>query len=584
MVADEQSVGAALARIAAVRGAAPAIRTLDRVVTYEELDRTSAAIARWLVAQGHGRGKSTVLIASGVDYILTYFGIVRAGNRAVPIEPRFRGEQLRRIVASTGVSLAIVDAQGREAFASLDEAPPLLDVDTVVTEGSTSTSGPLPDVSRDTELCVLFSSGSTGFPKGVILTHAAGLGRAALMTRVYGAGKRHLVFTPLVYAYGLIDGTLAPLLHGGETLLLGSYNPTRFKEMVTKLQPQIVLGVPFLYKHLGSMGIDLLAGLAEVKNCLYYTTGEPLPRAVATTFEARYGVPIRQNYGLSEISALAADLHDAPPVPSRVGKIIPGVEVTFVSDQGEVDVEMGELWVKRSPLFMKGYVEGTEVVEGRMTAEYYKTGDIGRVDKDGYLELMGRNDDFVSVGGVRIHPAETENVLLAIPGVLEAAFVVERDLDTGNQSTRAYVVLDPTHGPTAAELDRRVKAELPPSRWPQHIEISAGLPRTDTGKLVRRRLVERQDERLVATAEIIVELPAARLEGMLLDVSRNGCMIEVYAEITSGTPARISLRTDHALTLEGVLRHVVTEGDAFRAGVSFTSTDKALIERFIAAR
>jgi long-chain acyl-CoA synthetase len=584
------SIGSALARVAAQHPTQIAISSIDRSITYRELDQMSGDFARALCARDAAPGKSTALVASGIEYIVAYFGIVRAGNRAVPIEARFRGEQLRRILESTNVSLMVIDPSGQESVASMASwassggtAIPHVQISPLL---QTPVQGvPLPEVTGDRELCVLFSSGSTGTPKGVVLTHEAGIARAQLMARVFGPGKRHLVFTPLAYAYGLIDGTLCPLLHGGQTILLGMYNPSRLKEMVTRFQPQIILGVPFLYKHLGSMAIDLLAGLPERQKCLYFTTGEPLPRAVMQGFMDRYGVPIRQSYGLSEISGISADLHDADPRLSRVGKLIPGVEIRIVEEQQPgkyVDAPMGELWVKRSQRFMKGYTVGSESGESRMGADYYRTGDLARVDEDGYLELFGRNDDFVMVAGVRIHPAEVENVLLAIPGVLEAAFVCERNPDTGDQTTRAYVVLDPARPRSVEDLLSKLKAELSPSRWPQHIEISAGLPRTDTGKLVRRRLVERKDERLVASAAIAVRVGEQVLHGQLLDVSRNGCMMLLHGVVAVGDPLVVSLTGGATETaLSGVCRSSFDEIAGYRVGVEFSENDAVTIERFV---
>jgi hypothetical protein len=239
-----------------------------------------------------------------------------------------------------------------------------------------------------------------------------------------------------------------------------------------------------------------------------------------------------------------------------VGKLIPGVEIRLVEERAPdqfVDAPCGEIWVKRSKRFMKGYVEGTEV-EGRMTPEYYRTGDIGRLDEDGYLELFGRNDDFVMVGGTRIHPAEVENVLLSMPGIVEAAFVCERNEETGAQATRAYVVLDPASKLDVSQIDARLRAELPPSRWPQRIEISAGLPRTDTGKLSRRSLIQRQNERLVASARIFVHVGESRIPGRLLDASRNGCRALVEGPVAVGPSLSVTLAARPEVRVEGTCR------------------------------
>jgi long-chain acyl-CoA synthetase len=583
------SVGSAFERIAAAHPSNVAIASLARSITYAELEEMSRKVARSLLDRGHAPGKSTALISTGIDYIVGYFGIVRAGNRAVPIEARFRGDQLRKILASTDVTLAVVDPAGEETMASVgDLALPRTDVASLLAGAA---GGALPVVAPETELCVLFSSGSTGMPKGVVLTHEAGIGRAQLMARVFGPGKRHLVFTPLAYAYGLIDGTLCPLLHGGQTILLGSYNPGRFKEVAAHFVPQVVLGVPFLYRHLGAMALDLLADLPSRKTCLYITTGEPLPRAVQQAFQDRYGVPIRQSYGLSEISGIAADLHDAEPRASRVGKLIPGVQIRFVEEKAPgqfVDAPVGgagEVWVRRSHRFMKGYVSGTETLEGRMAEDCYRTGDIGRVDEDGYLELFGRNDDFVNIAGVRVHPAEVENLLLSVPGVLEAAFVCERDADTGEQATRAYVVLDAAANVSVDDLVAKVRAELPPSRWPQRMEVSAGLPRTDTGKLVRRLLVARMDERLIANASVRIEAGGRSHAGQLVDVSRNGCMMRSPEAISKGEIVTVSIAVPDGATLTGVCRSTTPAPQGgHNVGVEFTTSDRHSIERFVERR
>jgi acyl-coenzyme A synthetase/AMP-(fatty) acid ligase len=170
---------------------------------------------------------------------------------------------------------------------------------------------------------------------------------------------------------------------------------------------------------------------------------------------------------------------------------MPGVEVRTVDASGADgprDVAAGELWVKRSVRSMKAYVPGTEGGGSRWIGDHFALGDVASIDADGFVEVLGRVDDFVHFGGARIHPAEIENVLLSVPGVREAAFVCHGAAGSPERRSRAYVVLDPERPADMESIRLALRDQLPPNRWPDEVVEAERLPRTPNGKLHRRML------------------------------------------------------------------------------------------------
>lgn len=490
----EATVGQAFAARAAEHPERPAFLSLEGCLTYGELEAQSRAVADALVASGLAPSRSTGIMLAGPDCVVAYLGASRAGNRVVPIEPRFRGEQLRHILLHSDVDAILVDGESAGRVHALPGLPPvaMLEVSRLLSSGPVPAAR-LPGQDPEAEHAVVFSSGSTGLPKGVIITNQAMRARVELTSQVYGPGRRHLVMTPMTLAYGFVDGMIVPLVYGGQTVYLGQYLPARYRQVWERYRPEIVLGLPFFYEHLG----PLAAPLARDSGCVFFSAGEPLAAPVRAAFESAAEMRIHQVYGASEISVIAADLHDQEPRPGKSGRLLPGVEVRTVDASGDgapTDVPAGELWVKRSPRSMKGYVPGTEGGGSRWIGDYFALGDVCSIDAEGFVEVLGRVDDFVHAGGARFHPTEIENVLLSVPGVREAAFVCHGPAGSSERRSCAYVVLDPERPAAMESIRVALRDQLPPSRWPDEIKHAVRLPRTPNGKLHRAMLTREELE------------------------------------------------------------------------------------------
>ncbi|OLL29703.1 AMP-binding protein [Burkholderia sp. SRS-W-2-2016] len=340
---------------------------------------------------------------------------------------------------------------------------------------------------------LIYTTGTTGTPKGVMLSHRNLLYIASVSSRLRKVGPDDVVYAvlPISHVYGFASVCLGSL-HAGATLRLATrFVPEAVRRALAEERVSIFQGVPAMHakllEHLQTHGHSWSAPQLRFA----YSGGSPLDAALKAQAEALYGMPLHNGYGMTESSPTVSQTTlDAPRADCSVGDVIPGVEVKFVGLDGAEAApgEVGELWV-RGPNVMLGYYRNPEQTRATVTADgWLKTGDLARRLADGSLHIVGRSKELIIRSGFNVYPSEVEHVLNAHPQVVQSA-VIGRAVE-GNEEVVAFVELMSGATVTPAELIAWCGERLAPYKRPAELKVLDALPAASTGKILKHRLRE----------------------------------------------------------------------------------------------
>jgi long-chain acyl-CoA synthetase len=337
---------------------------------------------------------------------------------------------------------------------------------------------------------LIYTSGSSGLPKGVLLTYNNLQSDVDASIEAIDFQSRHkfLGIIPLFHVFGLTAMMLAPIQLGATVVYMARFSPAGVLDAIREHSISLVGGVPSMYAAL----LRLKSASPEDFKMIHalISGGEPLGANLREAFLARFGVPLLEAYGMTETS-LAISLNTPQTNrPGSVGKPIPGMQIKVVDDAGVAlpTEETGEIWV-RGPMVMKGYHNlPTETAASVTSDGYFKTGDLGRLDSDGFLYITGRKKDLIIVAGEKIAPREIEELLMSHPAVAEAAVIGKKD-QTRGEAVVAFVIARESQSPSVEELREFCRQQgLPNWKVPREIHIVPDLPRSPTGKVLKRLL------------------------------------------------------------------------------------------------
>jgi len=463
---------------------AMALSSEDGVLSYGELARRAAAVTAGLATRAIGPGDRVALAASNTPaFVVAYLGVLGAGAVAVPLNPLAPSPELARQLALVEPSIVVRPA-------STDLAT---EATVTVEELVTDADARAPVDRADTDLAaLLFTSGTDGAAMAAMLTHgslAANvrqiLGHAVLAPR---PDDVVLGVLPMSHVFGLNAVLGTALAAGARVALAPVFDAVTTRALVTRERASIVAAVPTTY---ADWAADDAPADAFASVRLAVSGAAPLDEAVAATLADRFGLVVRQGYGLTEASPIVSSSVglDPDPGPASIGTPLAGVEVRLVDADGEPTIpgDPGEIWVRGANVFA-GYWCAPEATARALTVDgWLRTGDVATVDEHGYLTLVDRMRDLIIVSGFNVTPAEIERVVRADPDVADAAVVGENDPRTG-QTPVAYVVARPGRAPTAEALIERCRRELARYKVPTRVELVTRIPRSDAGKLLRRAL------------------------------------------------------------------------------------------------
>ncbi|MEV6765496.1 long-chain fatty acid--CoA ligase [Streptomyces sp. NPDC051105] len=480
----------------------PALRLGDATVSYRTLDRRSARMAGLLRDRGVRPGdRVAVMLPDVPEFAFVYYGVLRAGGVVVPMNPLLKSREVAYHLGDSGARLLFAWHDfADEARAGARQA----DAESVVVDPGSfdelPEATPLPsdmtDRHDDDTAVVLYTSGTTGQPKGAELTHA-NLDRNCdvVATELLRLTPDDVIFggLPLFHAFGQTCTLNAAVASGACLTLLPRFDAARALEMVEKHGVTVFAGVPTVYSRLVREPGKAEYDVSRLRVCL--AGGAEMPVQVQLDFRAAFGCAVLEGYGLSETSpVVAANTLRAGPRPGSVGVPISGVQVRVVDVDNGREVprgEAGEIAV-RGHNVMKGYWRRPAETAAAIRDGWFHTGDLGRLDQDGYLWIVGRKKDVIIRGGYNVYPREIEGVLYEHPAVADAAVVGVPNPDLGEE-VGAAVVLRPGARTTAEELRAYVKGRVAAYKYPRKVWLVDTLPKGPTGKILKKEIVPPAD-------------------------------------------------------------------------------------------
>jgi long-chain acyl-CoA synthetase len=515
----------------------PANRCLHyqgRDFTYSQVDEISSRFASALISLGVKKGDRVAVFLPNVpQLVFAYFGILKAGAIVVMCNPTYKERELEFQLKDSGAAVVVASrtvAKGLDLYKSLgdsrgklelrhviathlgDYLPPvkrrlaglagIKDVprpDTIDFVKLVESNQPLKDlaaVDPEKDIAVLqYTGGTTGLSKGAMLTHYNLVSNAGYACHLFPVTERDvsLCVLPLFHIYGMTVTMNAPIAMGAALVLLPSFHVEEVMKAIESQKVTIFSGAPAMYIAINSKPGAGKFNLKSVRACL--SGGSALPPAVRRKFIELTGGNLVEGYGLSETSPIThcnpvsggvvKDGSIGPPFSETMARIVDVADRDKVLPVGEV----GELAV-RGPQVMKGYWNQKAETDAVLKDGWFLTGDIAKMDEDGYFYIVDRKKDMVNVGGMKVYPREVEDVLFEHPDVKEAGVIGIPDSFSG-EAVKAFVVLkDPAKNTPPEDIVAFCKERLARFKVPKEVEFVQELPKSLIGKVLRRKLRE----------------------------------------------------------------------------------------------
>jgi long-chain acyl-CoA synthetase len=485
-----------LTRTAAEHPDAIACRLDDAAFNYQLLENASARVAAMLAAKGVGTGDRVAIMLPNVPYFFAiYYGALRAGAIVVPMNVLLKGREVGYYLTDSGTKVlfawhGFLEAaeQGAEQAGDVEVIP----VAPGEIEGLIFAHEPAEEVverdAGDTAV-LLYTSGTTGKPKGAELTHSNLRRNVEAAVELFALNVDDVIFggLPLFHSFGQTCTMNAAIKCGATVTLLPRFEPAKALEILQRDGCTVFEGVPTMYgallNHPGRDAIDA----SGLRVCA--SGGASMPVEVMRGFEEAFGCKVLEGYGLSETSPVASFNHpDRERKPGSIGTPIAGVEFKLVDEAGEAVAAgaIGEILI-RGHNVMKGYWERPEATAESIRDGWFATGDMARIDDDGYYFIVDRKKDLIIRGGYNVYPREVEEVLYEHPAVREAAVIGVPDKEWGEE-VGAAVALKDGEAVEAEELQAFVKEQVAGYKYPRRIWFVDELPKGPTGKILKREI------------------------------------------------------------------------------------------------
>ena len=496
----------------------------DTRLTYAQVDAAAAQVANLLASRGIRHGDKVALSCPNLPYFtIVYFGILKAGATVVPLNVLLKGREVAYHLGDSDAKAyfcfeGTADLPiGQEGYAGFQQAEGCTEfflitadpaaaspIEGVETMGAAMAQQPTTfetvATDEDDTAVILYTSGTTGQPKGAELRHRNMRDNALVGADLFGADAdkpdTYLCVLPLFHSFGQTCIQNGAFAFGGTVVMLPRFEPHQALALMGKEEVSYFAGVPTMYWGLlGALdsqpegqGVDVERLARNLR--VAAAGGAALPVEVHKDFQKKFGVTILEGYGLSETSPVASFSPWGEEVRvGSIGKPIPGVEMKLLQPDSWDEVaegEVGEIAIKGHNI-MKGYYKRPEATEEAIRDGWFRSGDLGRRDEDGWYYIVDRSKDMIIRGGYNVYPREIEEVLLTHPDVSLAA-VVGVPHESHGEEIKAFVILNDGATVTSDELVAWGKEQMANYKYPRMVEIVPSLPMTATGKILKREL------------------------------------------------------------------------------------------------
>ncbi len=471
----ERSLPAAWTRRWSDAPSRPVLHDAGRWITAAELEERSRRVAGRLAVAGLAPGDRVLTSAeSSAELVVAHVAALRLGLVVVPVNTGYREREIAHIARDARPSAAVVDDRERGEWIERAAPAPVIVVgpDVVLPDGDPPT---LDACALDDGAMLCYTSGTTGTPKGALLTHGNVLASPAALRLAWrwGPDDRLVLALPLFHMHGLGVGLHGTLLAGASAVLQPRFDPDAVLDAARAEHATLFFGVPTMYERLARSA--RASELGALRLCV--SGSAPLPADLHARIAKEAGIAVLERYGLTETLMNASNPYDGERRAGTVGFALPGVELRLGS---------GDEILVRGPNVFRGYWEQPEATRAAIDDDgWFSTGDIGAFDADGYLSIVGRSKELIISGGYNVYPREVEDVLRAFPGVADVA-VVGTPSDEWGEVVTAVIVAD---GPLATDaLLEYAAGELADYKRPREVRFVDELPRNALGKVLRQEL------------------------------------------------------------------------------------------------
>ncbi|MFJ8265349.1 long-chain-fatty-acid--CoA ligase [Peribacillus asahii] len=474
----------------------------DKSVTYQELNQKVNRLAAGLYVQGIRKGDGVALIlGNSPEFLIAYYGILRLGAFVVPINPLYTQGEINYLLDNSQAKAVIthvsVEPKLSEVKKQLENLKLVVYIEAENQESTwehlmeTGTSINVygsPYIGDEDLAVILYTSGTTGKPKGAMLTHRNLVSNADSISKLLelDVKDRVVAVLPMFHVFCMTICLNAPIACGATVLIQPKFSPHDVVSAIREKKATVFAGVPTMYSFIYQLPEAIAEDCQSIRMCI--SGGASIPTELLHKFENKFNVFILEGYGLSETAPLVAiNPLKGTRKPGSIGLNIPAVQSKVVDEFGKElpRGEVGEL-VVQGPNVMRGYLNMPEATAAALIDGWLYTGDLARMDEEGYIYIVDRKKDIIIVGGYNVYPREVEEVLYQHPSIVEASVVGVPNEGYG-ESVKAYVVVKDKQL-TIDDILHFCQDKLVKYKLPRQVEFLKELPKNSTGKILRREL------------------------------------------------------------------------------------------------
>ena len=502
---NTQSLPALLRKTATNNPHLTAIEFFERTLNFKEFNQQSDRLAAWLTSRGIVKGARVGLYCINSDFfVVAYLGILKAGAVVVPLNLLLNPKEISYILQDAGArGLIYLDAFA-QSVADVRQTTPCLEVFLCIGDNKSAPSDAAfteaiacqdaaPDIALEPAVdlaAILYTAGTTGHPKGAMLSHrnlASNVASAAQALQIKPGHEKFLLVLPMFHAFAATAGMLLPLLNGCCVVPLSKFEPVQVAAAAERSKSTIFLAVPSMFVALLRLPETARDQFASLRFCI--SGGASLPKAVLHQFEDKFGKLIYEGDGPTECSPVTCvNPIDGKRKVGTVGLALPDVEMRIMDEAGQEKPrgEVGEICV-RGPNVMRGYWKRPDDTRASFFGEWFRTGDLGHVDDEGYFTIVDRKKDLIIVNGMNVYPRVVEEVLMHHPAVREVAVVGEPHKLHGEIPV-VYMSLKSGFKVTGVDIRTYCRDHLGRHEVPRKVYFMDDLPKSAAGKILKREL------------------------------------------------------------------------------------------------